>query len=481
VLIRDAAYRSISKELRGELHERFADWVERKPGEYEEIFAYHLEQAYLYRAELGPLGARERALGEKAAGLLYNAGRRALRRGDLPAAENLLARAATLLDPHAALLGTVRRHLAIAHYSTGRLKDAETILVALVESAVRSRDRAAEWAARTELALIRMATAAGVEQSGQGLEVGLRAVEILDEEGDEASLARAWLLVSEAHNWGGRQTARREAAEHALAIARRAGDDETERRALGNIGGALFIGPTPAVEGIGRMEPELAGVRASGRLAIEATALGNLGIVEALRANFEQARSYFERRMSIFEELGLATLLGTSAIIVGQGEVLANRTEAAADAFRGGYEMLVGLGETGVSCTLAAMLGNALAALGDVDGALRFAQISEETGEEGDVVNQILLRTARARALERAGKLDEAEAIAREAAAIALETDFLYFQPFVLLDLAHVLRSAGKEQEAVPVVEEALALCDRKGNVPLAERARSLLAELVAV
>jgi tetratricopeptide (TPR) repeat protein len=375
----------------------------------------------------------------------------------------------------------VRRHLAIAHYSTGRLKDAETILVSLVESAGRSRDRAAEWAARTELALIRTATAAGVEQSVQGLEVGVRAVEVLQEEGDEAGLARAWLLVSEMHNGAGRQTARREAAEHALAIARRAGDDETERRALGSLGGSLFIGPTPVAEGIERMEPELAGVRAGGRLAIEATVVGNLGILEALRARFDQARAYLERRMLIFEDLGLATFLGISAIIVGQAEVLASRTEAAADAFRRGYDVLAGLGETQVSCTVAAMLANSLAALGDVDEALRFAQISEETGEEGDVVNQILLRTARARALGRAGRLGEAEVLAREAASIVADTEFLYFHPFVLLDLAEVLRSAGKEAEAVPVVEKALALCERKGNVPTAERARVLLAELAAV
>ncbi|MGH3033160.1 MAG: adenylate/guanylate cyclase domain-containing protein, partial [Gaiellaceae bacterium] len=51
ILIRDAAYAGIAKETRSELHERFASWLEARPGEYEEIIGYHLEQAFRHRAE----------------------------------------------------------------------------------------------------------------------------------------------------------------------------------------------------------------------------------------------------------------------------------------------------------------------------------------------------------------------------------------------------------------------------------------------
>jgi len=58
LLIRDAAYQALAKQTRSELHERFAAWLERVAAdrltEYEEIVAYHLEQAYRYRVELGP-------------------------------------------------------------------------------------------------------------------------------------------------------------------------------------------------------------------------------------------------------------------------------------------------------------------------------------------------------------------------------------------------------------------------------------------
>jgi len=101
LLIRDAAYDSIPKHERADLHEAFADWLERVAGhrvaEQEEILGYHLEQAYRLRAELGPLDDQAKGLGERAAKLLMAAGRRALDRGDVPATLNLLSRAAELL------------------------------------------------------------------------------------------------------------------------------------------------------------------------------------------------------------------------------------------------------------------------------------------------------------------------------------------------------------------------------------------------
>ena len=56
LLIRDAAYEAMPKELRAELHERFADWLDQIGlAEQDEIVGYHLEQAYRYRAELAPV------------------------------------------------------------------------------------------------------------------------------------------------------------------------------------------------------------------------------------------------------------------------------------------------------------------------------------------------------------------------------------------------------------------------------------------
>ena len=104
-VIKDAAYRSLLKRTRAEIHERFVDWAEpinRERGreiEFEEILGYHLEQAYRYRSELGPLDRRRLAIGRRAAVKLGSAGRRAFGRGDAPAAANLLRRAAAVACP----------------------------------------------------------------------------------------------------------------------------------------------------------------------------------------------------------------------------------------------------------------------------------------------------------------------------------------------------------------------------------------------
>ena len=68
LLIRDAAYEAMPKELRAELHERFADWLDQIAdlAEQDEIVGYHLEQAYRYRVELAPVDAAAEALALRA-------------------------------------------------------------------------------------------------------------------------------------------------------------------------------------------------------------------------------------------------------------------------------------------------------------------------------------------------------------------------------------------------------------------------------
>jgi predicted ATPase len=101
ILIRDAAYEAIPKAIRADLHERFAAWFEQKAGErlseYEEILAHHLEQAYRYRADLGPVTEEEQALARRTAMLLAECARRASARGDLRGQVNFLERATALL------------------------------------------------------------------------------------------------------------------------------------------------------------------------------------------------------------------------------------------------------------------------------------------------------------------------------------------------------------------------------------------------
>ena len=100
-LLRDVAYESLSKAVRAELHERFAGWLEEQTGEradeFDEILGHHLQEAYRYRADLGPVDERGQELGARAAQRLGNAGLRAHARGDMWGASKLLSSAVALL------------------------------------------------------------------------------------------------------------------------------------------------------------------------------------------------------------------------------------------------------------------------------------------------------------------------------------------------------------------------------------------------
>ena len=125
-LIRDAAYRSLSKSTSADLHERFAGWLERAAGErlreFEEIVGYHLEQAYRCRAAIGSIDTHTATLATRSAQRLESAGRRALARSDLPAAIGLLERAADLLALDAPRRAALLPELGAALIEAGRLE-----------------------------------------------------------------------------------------------------------------------------------------------------------------------------------------------------------------------------------------------------------------------------------------------------------------------------------------------------------------------
>jgi|SRR5215211_272776 len=132
VLLRDVAYQRILKEVRSDLHERFANWLERATGEraseYDEILGYHLERAHRYLSQLGPVDARGRELAGRAAARLGSSGRRALARGDIPPAVGLLERAISLLPDDDPARRDLTLKLGIALAETGQLTRADGLL-----------------------------------------------------------------------------------------------------------------------------------------------------------------------------------------------------------------------------------------------------------------------------------------------------------------------------------------------------------------
>ncbi len=127
LLIRDAAYESLPKATRAELHERFADWLATHDlVEGDEIVGYHLEQAHRYRRELdrrGPLAARRSAAARRADSALRAAA--PWTAGTAAPARGLLRRATRTLVPEGSdARATLAPELALALREAGDSEEA---------------------------------------------------------------------------------------------------------------------------------------------------------------------------------------------------------------------------------------------------------------------------------------------------------------------------------------------------------------------
>src|SRR5207244_1654229 len=183
-LIRDAAYDSMPKELRAELHERFGRWLQTNRSEYEEIVGYHYEQAYELRAQLGPLDDRANELALHAGELLGRAGGRAHERGDTHAAINLLSRAAKLLPDSHPARGEVLMQLGYAYRDAGNLDHSRSAFTEATAFGERAGDTAI--AARGRIGAY---WASSQETDGPAdAEAVSREIGILEEIGDDRGL-----------------------------------------------------------------------------------------------------------------------------------------------------------------------------------------------------------------------------------------------------------------------------------------------------
>jgi hypothetical protein len=108
---------------------------------------------------------------------------------------------------------------------------------------------------------------------------------------------------------------------------------------------------------------------------------------------------------------------------------------------------------------------------------LRCAEKARAAGSEDDVSVQVMWRSILGKVLARRGRDEEAERLAREAVAIAEATDYHNMRGDAQLDLAEVLRLAGRNGEAAQAARDAESRYELKGDRVLAERARRLASE----
>ena len=480
IMIRDAAYNRLLKRARADLHERFANWAEKvnrerhREAEYEEILAYHLEQAYRYLGQLGPLDDHGQEVGVRAAAKLAATGRRAFERGDMAAAANLLERATALLPPLDPGRLALFPELGEALLQIGEFAHAESLL----EDAVASAELAGEptLAANAEIVRMLVLLLAGgwANWEDQATAAARNAIALCGQAGDDVGLARAWRLLAWIKGKACRLEETALALERAIECARSAGDVRQERRASTQYALTVVYGPTPVEEGLKRCDEISARVR--GDRQAEAAMLCVLAQLESMRCAFDRARDLYTRARAMFEELGLHVDASTLCLSSSRVELLAGDPEAAERELRRGYEHLEALGERYLLSSIAGLLAEALVASDRLDEALQATRTTEELADEGDVDAQTLWRSTRAKVLALRGSLTEAEALARDAVAILAPTDDVVSQVAASADLAWILLQAGQEGEAQTLIADARALAERKGSLVMVERLDALLA-----
>jgi tetratricopeptide (TPR) repeat protein len=125
------------------------------------------------------------------------------------------------------------------------------------------------------------------------------------------------------------------------------------------------------------------------------------------------------------------------------------------------------------------MLAEALYSAGSYEEAETFLEQGAAASPD-DAIGQVWLLRTSAKLTARRGESSEAELLARKAVAIVDDMDSPNTMADTLLDLAEILKLAGRHEEATGAIAEAIRLYEEKGNVVMAKKTRALLEELTA-
>jgi DNA-binding SARP family transcriptional activator len=472
-LIQLAAYRSMTKDTRAELHQRVAQWFEGEATsgtpEFEEIVGYHLEQAHQYRRELGQLDTQARALGVRAGEQLASAGSRAFARFDVAAAENLLSRAKALLPNDHPLGWKLRRNLAEAHEVMGRPEDADAMLAELLEEVRVAEDSRLEYPIRLERARIRLATGPDPTSLDAIRDEAERAMRVFEGAGDEAGLSQACHVLGVVHSRLGELREMEEVARRGLAHAERSGIAREELGARWSVSMALVAGARP-VQACIRSCRELVRWRGTENPGV----LTDLAVLRSMLGEVDEGRELITRaRRLLVERTRARRPLGGVARRAAEVEIMAGDLAAGERELRVALELGRDMGERDQVSQIAASLSRVLSERGATEEAARFASVSADHAPVQSVAAQALWRAATGRVLANRDDSQEAERLAREAIHL-VPVEMLNLAAEMRVNLAEVLLAAGQRDAALKSISEVVDLYGRKGNVAAAIQARSL-------
>jgi class 3 adenylate cyclase/tetratricopeptide (TPR) repeat protein len=467
-MVRDTVYNGLLKRARANLHIEFVRWSDRlnadrdRALEFEEILGYHLEQAYRYLKELGPLDETGIEVGRDGARRLRNAGQRALERGDMHAAGNLFQRTLALLDASDPLRRQTLPEYAETLLNLGRFDDARSVLDECDAVAARLGD--SRTAAQSKLLRLYAGLYSGElddwsAQTQREVEALMPGLE-LDEAHSE--LAMAWRLIMLAHGNASRFSLAGDAAERALHHATLAGSARLSSKIGGFLSSTAPIGAVPVVEAIEQCEQILDSGLSDRQIVCGVTCA--LAQLRAMNGELDAARQLYRGSRVLLRELGQGVNAASTALDVALVELHGGDLAAAENEVRSDYAFLERSGETYFLSSLSALLARLVRDQGRDEEALEWSRTAEAKAAEGDVMTQAMWRSVRAPILARAGQIEEAREMAAAAITLLEKTEAPGFQADAWMEAAAVLRLAGDHEAAREATQRAHALYAAKGD-----------------
>ena len=473
VLVRDAAYDGMLKRTRSRLHVRLADWLEQqagdRPGEHEEIIAFHVEQAFRLGSELGSEDMATEQIGQRAASLLERCANRARDRMLDLTTSSLFERAAQCVPRQPT---ERQRLLSLAAEAAWHASDLNRLAALLSSMATDESDMDGPTRMRMHLAQL-----ANPESVGSNEERLAKTDRIIDEarrRNDVEGLAWALRLRAQYAGWLGHMGVARRASREGVDAARSAGRRDLEIDSLAALAmDAIFddssIGETveACLEALARHEDDI---------SLEMALSRPLAVLTAMQGKVLDARRYLSRYRQLVQQFGetphrkimLCEIGGMVATIEGDPMRLEREVRPA-------YELLSDMQDTTLRCSYSAWLAHACASLGRFTEAITLSEESEHLSSADDYDAQSRWRSARGLAFAGQGRYAAAIALAKEALAVASSTDDLTLQGDALLDIAQISLQSGQMGEARLNLDEAIRRFERKGNVASAARAMAMM------
>ena len=482
-LVRDTVYNGLLKRARANLHLAFVRWADKinaerdRALEFEEILGYHLEQAYRYLGELGPLDEAGVAIGIDAAQRLANAASAPSRAATCmrpPTCSGAPSRCwpATMPERAELLPQFAETLMGLGDYASAR---------AAVKEAAECGERLANARikASSEIVgmLIRLHSGEPGEWSEQTLSTAHALIPALERELAHSELAMTWRLIVRVHGIAGRYSLVSDAAGRSIKHARLAGNPWLAEINGVTLAHVLLLGPTPVPQAIAECEALLAeGLkRPADRVPDHVYA----GAAEGHERRAVGSARLCRRSRARLRDLGQGVFAASTGLDLLLVELHGGDLALAEREVRDDFDFLTRVGETYTLSTMAALLVARRARPGPGRrGADAVAHGRRSvSGRRPGLASRCGALSARPSLRERAESA-LAEELARTAVDMVLTPRRQTSRPTRSRNSPTYCASCRKAEEAKQVIGQAIDLYAQKGNIVSANRHRAWLQAL---